>query len=223
MTNSKGQSSGMAFVERVLDNLRPERLQGRIDGPLQRAVSTFRLPTSEGNPARDLLECGGRFLAHLYRHGTHPPIMLDADAARGAALNFLQTYASEAGRGYNAALAEVIDRPAEGLEAVLLHLHHCVLGKETSKHRRSAIARRIIPLDWSARKTIASAVREYLGSHAPPSFACLPPELLAGELEALLMTAVQIEHDVRSQLGAGRVVGPSVDCGDPPGGNHVGS
>lgn len=203
MTNSKGLSSGMALVEGVLDELRPERLQGRIDGPLQRAVSTFRLPAAGGNPARDLLDAGGRFLAHLYRHGTLPPKTLAPPAARGAALNFLRSYASEAGRGYDAALADVMNRPAEGLDAILRHLLQCVLGEETSKHRRSAIARQVIPLDWNTRKTIACAVREHLGSHAPPSLGDLPLELLAGELESLLMAAVRIEHDVTRQLGAG--------------------
>lgn len=203
MTNSKGLSSGMALVEGVLDELRPERLQGRIDGPLQRAVVAFRLSGPGGNSARDLLDSGGRFLVHLYRYGTQPPKTLDPPAARGAALNFLQSYASEAGRGYDAALADVIDRPAEGLDASLRHLLQCVLGEETSKHRRSAIARQVIPLDWNTRKDVAHVLRERLGSHGPPSLGNLPLELLAGELESLLMAVVHIEHDVERQLGAG--------------------
>ena len=201
MTSSDGGKNSATTLDSLLAHLREEHLQQAIDWPLQRAASAFESSSISCTSPKVFLERCGDFVAHLALHGFLFPIKLPPSDARSIALRVLQqTYQSETGRGYDAALTDACYSTHQNMDSIGLQLLQGIRMEERRKYVQAVLAHHIFSLNWEERKRLGKAALDLLGNYGPESLKALPDALVANEIEALLMVTIRIEHAMQEQI-----------------------
>lgn len=180
----------------TLTRLSESALLSNIDGPLEQALASFRyIGPRDPWTARTVDEALVSLVRHLDTEGI-PPAKHRAtfECLAEARLLLDAGYSTHSGRGYDAALVDVL---IEG-EAAMRVVVDCV-GESYREARRSAYVRWVLassidPLDWRQRCDLVRELVDVRRDELPDDVVEIPSERLVDCLGDLLLAHIQTDQ-----------------------------
>lgn len=179
----------LAHLYRVLSS---DSLAAHVDKRLDAAAGSFVTNPAATSDARRLNCELARFIQHLMACGVTPPMRIGTAAAFCDAERLLTVgYVSTAGRGYDAAFADVMAGGAPALNDVLQSIVESMKRRRREEQAKWIVWRTVDMLDWSAQVRLVETLREVNSDILPDNLMRLPASCLVHALRTLIDTTLQ--------------------------------
>jgi hypothetical protein len=183
-----------AMARELIDRLLAPEPSSRIDTQVDRAMASF----SCAAPAVWTEEILDRTLItlvqHLHLHATEPARRTPAYEALAEAQRLLaESYETQSGRGYDAAVVDVCADGAEAMKTVIAGMFEVFRERRNRQAFQWAIRSAIGPLDWRQRCQLAHAVARAGEDYLPSAILNSPPAQLVDVLVDLIMAHLRVE------------------------------
>jgi len=182
------------LLQEVVERLTDPLLSTRIDAPLERAMDTFSFVSPETWTGSEFDSTLILLVQHLHLHAADPSRRTPPHEAFAEGRSMIaESYVSQGGRGYDAALVDVAEEGTETFDAVI----DCVVDAYRERKKRTSvdwvIHCAVAPLDWQQRCRMASALMRAGKDDLPKAVLDSQPARFADNLADLIMAHVQAE------------------------------
>jgi len=145
------------ILDEILVLLDEEHLQKSIDMHFDTAVMSFKgyAKLHEPMTEKTFINAMANFIIHVYATAMPVARTLEMSQARAEAIWLIEhTYQGSSGRGYGAALRDVLRQGETGIEHVLGYLADALKSIERQNYFGWVLASRVDPLDWDGKRRL---------------------------------------------------------------------
>jgi hypothetical protein len=201
MMSSDQQAIAQRILGQMALSLDEQTLSRQIDEPILAAAEAFCFEGFVPYSAPSFHGAIGGFVRHIYEHGLSPAQVLSEPQSLAEAIALLESaYAGPNARGYYAAFLDAAQSTPAGLETVLARMAMFMISIQRQKHTACALAKILMPLDWTTRCLLVRFLLERFGDQLTPQLRQCDPAQLVDQIPDLLTCGLAADH-LPQQIG----------------------